>query len=92
VRIAQKTAITTTSKAGVGSGVGGEVAVAASLEDHDGEMKESAGMRFELTQIRPAVQLSGTLKVREEPASASHPVGTSGVADPTFKSVKTAGL
>jgi hypothetical protein len=44
------------------------------------------------TQIRPAVQLSGTLKVREEPEAASHPVGTSGVAEPTFKSVKTAGL
>jgi len=42
-------------------------------------------------QIRPAVQLSGTEKLLAVYAPASHPVGTFGVADPTFRSVKTAG-
>jgi hypothetical protein len=35
--------------------------------------------------------LPGTLKVLEENEAASHPVGTSGIALPTFKSVNTAG-
>jgi hypothetical protein len=35
--------------------------------------------------------LPGTLKVLAVKAPASHPVGTSGIALPTFKSVNTAG-
>lgn len=42
-------------------------------------------------QIRPAFQLSGTVKETEEPGAASHPVGWSGTAVPTFRSVKIAG-
>lgn len=38
-------------------------------------------------QMRPAFQLSGTLKVFTLQAGASQPVSTAGTAEPTFKSV-----
>lgn len=41
--------------------------------------------------MRPAFQASGTVKLTLENGAASQPVGWSGIADPTFRSVKMAG-